>query len=206
MRRKPAREADFRRSVQVGGGFTVSGEDTTMTFRHLSESFRNPVRLAALSLACAALVATGCQQDEDDPYASGDGTRTPMAGEMPVDEALRTAMLRDAGIPADVRPVVSNDLRNVDLAGAEMHTTENGRVYRITYYQPDGRTAERWYNANGLRIEPPQPQEAATIDPVTAGDRQLDEAERSAPPSTRPTGGDLPPTTRPIGGDGTGPQ
>ena len=181
-----------------------------MTFKHLSESFRNPVRLAALSLACVALVAAGCQHDEDDTYASGDGTRTPMAGEMPVDEALRTATLRDAGVPADVRPVISNDLGNAQIASADMQTTEIGRVYRVTYYESDGRPAERWYNANGLRIEPPQPREAATIDPMTAGDRQLDDAAgQTNPPSTRPTGGELPPTTRPTGmggGDGTGPQ
>ena len=150
--------------------------------------------IVGAGLALSLLVAAGCQQDDDDDMSMSRGgvTSDPVAGEPPMDEVLRTARLREAGVPVEARPAILADLGNVQLSSAQQIPTESGGMfYRVTYIE-NGQAQSRVYDAMGQRVIEPGARQAETIDPVTAAER--------TPPTTRP--GETPPTTRPTGGDG----
>lgn len=120
-------------------------------------------------LALAAVSVTGCRQDDDDMYSDqGDRDRDvrPAAGKTPIDDAMRSAKLRDGGVPDDVRSIILADLGDLPVTSADMRPTEaGGRLYRIVYIV-EGETHQRWYDASGKRIEPPAARPAESIDPV----------------------------------------
>lgn len=137
------------------------------------------------ALLAGALVVAGCRQDDDDMYSDRQRDREsearPVADPTPFEDAARSAKLREAGVPDDVRGLILTDLGDLPVADVQMRTTETGGpMYRVVYIV-DGKAHERWYDGNGQRLQQPPPQPAETIDPATAGDR--------IPPTTRPAGG-----------------
>lgn len=94
-----------------------------------------------------------------------DDRALPAAERAPVADAMRAAKLRDGGVPEDVRGIILEDLGDLPVTSADMRPTETGgRLYRIVYIV-EGETHERWYDANGKRVETPPARPAESIDP-----------------------------------------
>lgn len=125
--------------------------------------------LTAMALL-AGVAATGCRQDDDEgAFGTRDG-RDPVAVTEPgVDDAMRSAKLEQGGIPADVRIRILRDIGDLPVTSANARITETGvPVYRVVYIV-EGEPYERWYGANGDRINPPAgARPAEPTDPETA--------------------------------------
>lgn len=159
-----------------------------MTRKHFLATFaRSSALLLVLACGIALPAVAGCGPNDADQRDNGDEA-TALPSTAPVESALRTAMLRDAGIPGDVRGLILLDLGDAQVSSAQMVPTETGeRMYRIGYIV-GGEAREQMYDSAGRRVTLPPPREAATIDQGTPA---------QTPPATRPAGDGM-------GGGGTG--